>query len=211
MGKEIESIATESGFEVIGGLDRESGSLSDYLKKNSKPDVVIDFSLPEATAEIAKTCAAAKIPLVSGVTGLGRAEFAALEKAAKMIPVLYSANMSIGIQMMAKAFEALKGADDFDLCLEETHHRHKKDRPSGTAILLNDELKARVGRQASEIVSLRGGGVVGTHRLLALSESESLIIEHTALNRTVFARGACRAARWVLGRGPGYYSLRDTL
>lgn len=211
MGREIEAIAEECGFEVIGGLDRKSGSLSDYLKKGKKPDVIIDFSLPAATVEIAKACAAAKIPLVSGVTGLGKSELAALKSAAKSIPVLYSANMSVGIQMMAKAFEALRGADDFDFSLEEMHHRHKKDRPSGTALLLNDELKECTGRPAGEIVSLRGGGVIGTHRLLATSESEMLVIEHTALNRAVFARGACRAARWVLGRGPGFHSLRDTL
>lgn len=211
MGKEIEAVAGDCGFEVVGGFDRSSGKFADVLKNGVRPDVVIDFSLPEATVEIAETCAALKIPLVSGVTGLSKSERAALESAARAIPVLYSANMSIGIQMMAKAFEALKGADEFDLVLEETHHRYKKDRPSGTAILLNDELKARTGRTASEILSLRGGGVIGTHRLSAFSESESLVIEHTALNRTVFARGACRAARWVVGRGPGFHSLRDIL
>ena len=196
---------------MIGGLGRKSGSLAEWLKGSAKPDVVIDFSLPDATLEIAKTCAANGIPLVSGVTGLDTSQMKALEKAATKVPVLYSANMSIGIQMLAKALEALKGADGFDLSIEEIHHRHKKDRPSGTAILINNELKKRAGREANEIVSLRGGGVIGTHRVLAISESESLVFEHTALNRTVFAHGACRAARWVLGRGPGFHSLRETL
>lgn len=211
MGQEIESIAGDYGFDVIGGLGRKSGSLSDWLKTNRKPDVVIDFSLPDATLAIAKACAANGIPLVSGVTGLDASQTKALEKAAAKTPVLYSANMSVGIQMLMKALEALKNADGFDLAIEEIHHRHKKDRPSGTAILINYELKKRTGREAGEVVSLRGGGVVGTHRVLAISESESLVFEHTALNRTVFAHGACRAARWVLGRGPGFHSLRDTL
>ena len=211
MGKEIESIASEYGFSVAGGLDRKSGSLATWLAGNPKPDVVIDFSLPLASYEIAESCAKHGIPLVSGVTGLDPKQMAALQTVSKKIPLLYSANMSIGIQMLAKALEALKGADDFDLSIEELHHRHKKDRPSGTAILLNAELKQRTGREASEILSLRGGGIVGTHRVLALSESESLVFEHIALNRTVFARGACRAARWILGRAPGFYSLRDTL
>ncbi len=211
MGKEIELIAAEYGFTVVGGLDRKSGSLAKWLAENSKPDVVIDFSLPEATSEVADACSACGVPLVSGVTGLEARHLAALEAASKKIPVLYSANMSVGIQMLVKALEALKGADEFDLSIEEIHHRHKKDRPSGTAILLNAELKRCAGREASEVLSIRGGGVVGTHRVLALSESESLVFEHTALNRAVFARGACRAARWVLGRVPGFYSLRDTL
>jgi 4-hydroxy-tetrahydrodipicolinate reductase len=222
MGQEIESIANEFGLNVIGGLDRKSGSLAEWLKSremsmkpdhvsNILPDVVIDFTLPAATVELAASCALNKIPLVCGVTGLGEVEKAALKKAATEIPVLYSANMSIGIQILAKALDALKGADGFDLSIEEIHHRRKKDRPSGTALLIDAELKERAGRKADEIVSLRGGGVIGVHRVLAMSESETLIFEHAALNRLVFARGACRAARWLVGREPGFHSLRDIL
>jgi 4-hydroxy-tetrahydrodipicolinate reductase len=211
MGREIESLAALYSLDVIGGLGRSSGTLATWLKQNPKPQVVIDFSLPEATVEIASTCAAQGIPLVSGVTGIGEVDRGALHKAAEKIPVLYSANMSVGIQMLAKALDALKGAEGFDLSIEDIHHRHKKDRPSGTAILLNEELKSRTGRGAAEILSIRGGGVIGTHRVLALSDSESLSFEHNALNRTVFAHGACRAARWVVGRGPGFHSLRDIL
>ena len=211
MGREIESVAHEYALEVVGGLGRSSGTLAAWLKQNTKPEVVIDFSLPDATAEIAMTCAAQGIPLVSGVTGISDLDRLALEKAAQKIPVLYSANMSVGIQMLAKALDALKGADGFDFSIEDVHHRLKKDRPSGTAILLNDELKTRTGRGAEDIVSIRGGGVIGIHRVFALSDSESLTFEHNALNRTVFARGACRAARWVVGRVPGFHGLRDIL
>ncbi len=211
MGREIESIATEHDLSVVGGVDRSSGSLANWLQAHPKPDAVIDFSLPEATREISSTCAGHGIPLVSGVTGLREIDRQDLERAAKKIPVLYSANMSIGVQMLARALDSLKGAEGFDVTIEETHHRLKKDRPSGTALLLNEELKERTGRAADEIVSLRGGGIVGTHRVFAFSDSESLTFEHNALNRTVFAHGACRAARWVVERGPGFYRLRDIL
>ena len=211
MGKEIEAVAESAGITIAGGLGRQSGSLTEWISKNSRPDAVIDFSLPDATIPLAEACAKFGVPLVSGVTGLSDADRAALVTAALRIPVLYSANMSVGVQRLMQALDALKGADDFDFSIEEIHHRHKKDRPSGTALLLNDELKVRTGRAAEDIVSLRGGGVVGTHRVLAISESESLIFEHTALNRAVFARGACRAARWIIGQPPGFYSLRDTL
>lgn len=211
MGQEIENAAEDYGLHIIGGLGRDNGPLATWLKKNSKPDLVIDFSLPAATKEIAKACAENEIPLVSGVTGISKSDRKALEAAAKKVPVLYSANMSLGIQMLAKALDALKGADGFDISIEDIHHRHKKDRPSGTAILLNDELKSRTGRPAAEIVSVRGGGVVGIHRVLALSDSESLTFEHAVLNRSVFAHGACRAARWILAQPPGFYGLRDTL
>jgi 4-hydroxy-tetrahydrodipicolinate reductase len=211
MGREIEGVVAEYGLEVIGGLGRSSGTLEKWLQGSAKPDVVIDFSLPVATSEIASTCASKGIPLVSGVTGISESDRRELEKAALKIPVLYSANMSVGIQMLAKALDALKGAEGFDFSIEDIHHRLKKDRPSGTAILLNEELKSRTGRGAEEIVSLRGGGVIGTHRVFALSDSETLTFEHNALNRTVFARGACRAARWVFGRSPGFHGLRDIL
>lgn len=211
MGQEITNVAAECGIKIAGGLGRKAGSLADWLKSNSKPQVVIDFSLPEATVVLAETCAMHGIPLVSGVTGISDIQRLALQTAAKKIPVLYSANMSVGVQMLAKALDALKGADDFDLVIEDIHHRHKKDRPSGTALLLESELKTRTGRSPNEVVSLRGGGVIGVHRVMALSESETLVFEHTALNRAVFARGACRAARWIVGRAPGFHSLRDTL
>lgn len=210
MGREIESVASEFGLDVVGGFGRTT-TLAEWLKSGERPDVVIDFSLPAGTVALAETCAKEGISLVSGVTGLGDTERCALETAGSKVAVLYSANMSVGIQMLAKALDALKGVEGFELAIEEIHHRHKRDRPSGTALLLNDELQTRTGRKASEVVSLRGGGVIGVHRVMAFSDSETLVFEHTALNRGVFARGACHAARWIAGRGPGFYGLRDTL
>ncbi len=216
MGVEIETVANDSGLlRIVGGVGREAGGLEACflsLEKSTKSvDVVIDFSLPIATAEVAKVCATRRVPLVSGVTGLSAAERQSLADASKVIPVLYSANMSIGVQILAKALDALHGVDGFDISIEETHHRHKRDRPSGTALFIDDELYARTGKRAGEIVSLRGGGVVGDHRVLAFSDSEVLTFGHRALNRTVFARGACRAARWIVGKPAGSYSLADTL
>lgn len=211
MGQEIHRVASDESVEIIGGLTRSQASLKSVVARSGRPDVVIDFSLPEATRSLLEECKSLKMPLVSGVTGYSALQISEMKLAAKEIPILHSSNMSIGIQLLAKALDALKGAEGFDLIIEEIHHRHKKDRPSGTALLLRDELKSRVGREPSEIVSLRGGGVIGDHRVLALSESEALTFQHTALNRSVFARGACRAARWLVGRAPGFYSLRDVL
>ena len=215
MGLEIEAVAKDSGITIVGGVGREVGGLEACFaaseKAAQKIDVVIDFSLPVATMDVAKACVKRKVALVSGVTGLSANERQALTDAGKVIPVLYSANMSIGVQVLAKALEALKGVEGFDLSIEEVHHRHKRDRPSGTALLIDDELFKRTGKRASEIVSLRGGGVIGDHRVMAFSDSEVLTFGHQALNRAVFARGACRAARWIVGKPPGSYSLADTL
>lgn len=210
MGKEIETIAAECGIAIVGGVGREAG-LAKCLAGAPSAQVVIDFSLPVATDEVVKACVQSRLPLVSGVTGLSAADHAMMKTASQKIPVLYSANMSIGIQVLAKALESLKGVEGFDISMEEFHHRYKRDRPSGTALLLNDELQNRVGRRASEIVSLRGGGIVGEHRIYAMSDSEVLTFSHQALNRAVFARGACRAARWIIGRPPGLYALKDLL
>jgi 4-hydroxy-tetrahydrodipicolinate reductase len=214
MGKEIEAVAPDFGLTIIDGVGRErdlSGCLASAKNGKIFVHVVIDFSLPVATPEVLQACASASVPLVSGVTGLTSSEFRLIEEASQKIPILHSANMSLGIQILAKAFESLKGADGFDISIEEFHHRHKRDRPSGTALLLDDELQIRTGRRASEIVSLRGGGIVGEHRVYVMSDSEVLTFSHQALNRAVFARGACRAARWISGRKPGFYALKDLL
>lgn len=211
MGKELQMIAQSESVKVLGGLSRSNPSLKAMIAAVARPQAVIDFSLPGATTALLYECRELKIPLVSGVTGYSPDQLAELKAASREIPVLHSSNMSLGIQMLAKALDALKSADGFDLMIEEVHHRHKKDRPSGTALLLRDELRERTGREPAEIVSLRGGGVIGDHRVMAMSESEVLTFQHTALNRTVFARGACRAARWLVGQGPGLYSLRDVL
>lgn len=211
MGKELQLIAQSESVQVLGGLSRSNPSLKTMVAAVARPQAVIDFSLPGATTALLQECRELKIPLVSGVTGYSPDQLAELKAASHEIPILHSSNMSLGIQMLAKALEALKGADGFDLVIEEVHHRHKKDRPSGTALLLRDELRARTGREPAEIISLRGGGVIGDHRVMAMSESEVLTFQHTALNRTVFARGACRAARWLVGQKAGLYSLRDVL
>ncbi len=211
MGKELQLIAQSESVQVLGGLSRSNPSLKTMIAAVARPQAVIDFSLPGATTALLQECRELKIPLVSGVTGYSPEQLAELKAASREIPVLHSSNMSLGIQMLAKALEALKGADGFDLVIEEVHHRQKKDRPSGTALLLRDELRERTGRDPAEIVSLRGGGVIGDHRVMAMSESEVLTFQHTALNRTVFARGACRAARWLVGQKAGLYSLRDVL
>ncbi len=211
MGKELLQIAESESVQVLGGLSRSNPSLKTLIGAGARPQVVIDFSLPSATSLLVKECRELKIPLVSGVTGLSVAQVAELRAAAHDIPILHSSNMSVGVQILAKALEALRGVEGFDVVIEETHHRNKKDRPSGTALFLRDELVRRIGREPAEIVSLRGGGVIGEHRVLAMAESEVLTFQHTALSRSVFARGACRAARWLVAQGPGLYSLRDVL
>lgn len=176
-----------------------------------KIDVVVDFSSIENFENVLEFCAQNKLPLVTGTTGLSEAQKKSLQKNAKKTPILYSANMSLGVAAMAEALRAFSGLEGFDFQIEEIHHNKKKDRPSGTAILLQNELKRQVKVPVPEPVSIRGGGVFGVHKIYAMAENETICIEHTALNRRLFAVGAVRAGKWLSLQKPGLYELKDVV
>lgn len=218
MGREIASLVEESEFEVIAGISRgkTNQSIAVYERIDLLPaknvDVVIDFSLPALAEQVAAFCAENKLPLVSGVTGLEKNQRESLEKAARETAVLWAPNMSLGVAVLARAlknFNALAG--DFEFQIEEVHHKRKKDRPSGTALFLQEKLSRAVGHQPPEPLAIRGGGVFGLHRVWALGEEETLTFEHNALNRRVFARGALKAASWIRKKPAGLYSMDDVL
>jgi 4-hydroxy-tetrahydrodipicolinate reductase len=197
--------------------------------ERARPDVVIDFSVPAATLALAPIAATSKIALVSGTTGLDGAARAALDHAALATAVLWEPNMSIGVhvlsQLVARAAAALA---DWDVEVVETHHRRKEDAPSGTALRLAEVIKgARAddsryvhGRQGKPgprssaeigLHALRGGDAAGDHVVHLLGLGERLELAHHATTRDIFAQGALRAARWIVGRGPGRYGFNDVL
>ncbi len=202
----------------------------------AEADVLIDVSTAEAAAEHARALAARGGPaLVVGATGFDDEEFAALQAAAEHIPVVYAANFSVGVTVLAglvrKAAEAL--TEDWDTEILEMHHRAKADAPSGTALMLGravaeargvdfDERAVR-GRAAGEGVktrkvgeigfaSLRGGGVVGHHEVMFAGPDAMITIQHQAYDRSIFAKGALTAARWIAqDRRPGLYTMEDVV
>jgi 4-hydroxy-tetrahydrodipicolinate reductase len=195
-------------------------------------DVAIDFTVPVAAGPHAEACAALGVALVIGTTGLTPDHEAMLKTAAARIPIVYSANMSIGVNLLAALVEqaAARLGPEFDIEIAELHHNRKVDTPSGTALMLGhvaatgrgrsfEELRAapRDGitgpRPSGEIgfSSLRGGDVAGEHTVYFIGEAERLELTHRAGNRLIFANGALRAAEWVAGRKPGLYSMRDVL
>ncbi len=192
-------------------------------------DVVIDFSTPEASLAHAKLAAAAKKALVIGTTGF---DTAVLAQAARSAPILWAANMSLGVNLLMGlvAQAAQKLGDDYDIEILEMHHRHKVDAPSGTALALGKaaaegrgvDLAAKSqrvrdgitgARKAGDIgfATLRGGDNVGEHRVLFASDGEQIEIAHRASSRRIFARGAVRAAMWLAGKPAGLYSMKDVL
>jgi 4-hydroxy-tetrahydrodipicolinate reductase len=197
-------------------------------------DVIIDFSTPEASVELAKACAARGGPaLVIGSTGLSPEQDAELEAAAEKIAIVRSGNFSLGLNILIglveHAAQRLDGRD-WDIEVLETHHRRKVDAPSGTALMLGEAAANGRGRDLEDLktapydgitgprepgkigfASLRAGGVIGEHTVLFGSDDELLTLSHSAIDRSLFAKGAVAAAAWVRNRKPGLDDMQDVL
>jgi 4-hydroxy-tetrahydrodipicolinate reductase len=194
-------------------------------------DVAIDFSRPDLTLRALEICRAARIPIVIGTTGHGAEFNARVDNAARDVAVLVAPNTSIGV---AVAMELVRIAArvlpvEFDIEIIEAHHKHKVDAPSGTALALagsaararglDPAADVRAGRAGHEarrageigVASVRAGDVVGTHTVLFAGEGERLTVGHEATDRSIFARGAVRAAAWLAAQKPGRYAMTDVL
>ncbi|WP_133479559.1 4-hydroxy-tetrahydrodipicolinate reductase [Cognatilysobacter segetis] len=173
-------------------------------------DVAIDFSLPEAFDGVLALCAARGAALVSGTTGLDEAQRAALDATAGHVPVVWAANFSLGVAVLADLVErAARALRDWDCDIVESHHVHKKDAPSGTALALG--ARAEAGGASPRFASLRAGDIVGEHLVQFATAGERIELVHRATSRDIFARGALHVARRLHGRAPGAYRVADLL
>ena len=228
MGRAIaEQIAVE-GATLAGGVDAGG----DPAALAARADVLVDFSTPSALEAHLAIARAARTPLVIGTTGLTQVQHAAIDAAAADIAVLQTGNTSLGVTLLAQLVReaAAKLGTDWDIEIVESHHRHKVDAPSGTAILLGEAAAAGRGTTLSEqrvdgragltgartegtigMASLRGGSVIGDHHVVFASEGERVELTHLAQDRSIFAKGAVRAALWIAGRPAGRYRMGDVL
>lgn len=193
---------------------------------------LIDFTRPEATFDYLDACAAAGVPLVIGTTGFDEAGKARIAAAALRIPIVFAPNMSVGVNLLMKLAElAARVLDDgYDIEIIEAHHRHKIDAPSGTALGLGQAVAGAINRDLAScavygregvtgerdpktigFATVRGGDIVGDHTLLFAGTGERVELTHKASSRATFAQGALRAAKWLQGRAPGLYDMRDVL
>ncbi len=250
MGQRILALAAEDAgsFQIAHAFDAGSGigqktaqgqaveSLASYASGQTilKCDVLIDFSGPEGTRSCCAAVGFSKKALVVGSTGLDDAITKSLEAAAAKVPVVVSANMSIGVNLVVQLLEQLsaKAPDNFDIEITEAHHKHKKDAPSGTALMLakaiaavkgwdikkclnyRQEGKTEKDRSSREIGMqvIRAGEIVGDHTVLFAGPAETIEITHRAQSRDTFARGALTAASFAHSAKPGkIYSMKDVL
>jgi 4-hydroxy-tetrahydrodipicolinate reductase len=245
MGREIVAAAeiADSNATVVGGVERsetipavqaslgpERRVVDSIATLLPDIDVFVDFSTPSGTIAHATACADAGKPFVSGVTGLSANQIENLATLARTTPIFYSRNMSLGISALIAVLPVLvRALDGYDLEIIETHHRHKRDSPSGTALALAEAItrsldvdlsaKAIYGREGIAprspgeigIHAIRAGGNAGEHTILLAHEGEELRLSHRALSRNTFAFGAIRASHYIVDQSPGLYSMTDLL
>ena len=235
MGEEvIKAVEKTKDYKIICGYDTKTENknfpvYSDIKNIKENPNVIIDFSKPEGSLEILKYARNKNIPIVIATTGFNEEENKIIEEYSKEIPIFKSSNMSLNINLMADILKKVsKYLKDDDIEIIDIHHNRKVDSPSGTAILLadsiNEELEEkkeynldrmqkREKRNKNEIgfSSIRGGNIVGDHKVIFYGENESLEITHKAYSREVFAEGALDAAKFIVNQKPGIYTMKNLI
>ncbi|KUR72431.1 4-hydroxy-tetrahydrodipicolinate reductase [Novosphingobium fuchskuhlense] len=228
MGQALVDAIIAAGHEHAGGIDQGG----DPVALAQACDVLVDFSAPAALEFNLDAAIHAGIPIVVGTTGLAERHHWLVDAAAVSVPVLQTGNTSLGVTLLAHLVReaAVRLGEDWDIEIVETHHRMKVDAPSGTALLLGEAAAAGRGGRLDEVsvrgrdgvtgarkagtigfAALRGGTVAGDHTVHFLADNERLSFSHLAENRAIFARGAVRAAAWLLGKEPGRYQMPEVL
>lgn len=214
--KELES-GTWPGLSYAGGT-----TSADNPEQLFSADAVIDFTTPEATRKHIWLAAKHHKPIVIGTTGLSPDDMKEMQDASKECPLLFSANMSVGVNLLAALVEqaSKRLGNDFDIEISEIHHHNKIDAPSGTALMLGKATGRpaapfeRSGRREQGTVGYavqRGGDVIGEHTVTFFGSGERIELGHRAHDRSLFAKGALRAAAWLKEKPHGFYTMRDVL
>lgn len=249
MGRRIIAMAAESKhFEIVGAVERaghpdlgkDIGTLAGIERLNvplstswpAGAQLAVDFSMPEVAEATIKTCVAQGIALVMGTTGLTAAQHEALKAAALKIPIVYSTNMSVGMNVLFNLVGKVAAmlGEDYDIEIVEEHHRFKKDAPSGSALTLAQNIckatsrpypdslvHGRSGKEALRkkgeigMHAIRAGDITGVHSVIYGTLGETITLNHTALSRDTLVRGAIRAAEWLPGKPAALYSMADVL
>lgn len=238
MGQEISKLVKkEEEFKVVAGIDRRESEdnyypvFKTFSECNVMADIIIDFSSPVNIDEMFSYAIDKKLPIVLCTTGLSEEEINRVIETSKKVPILRSANMSVGVNTVIKLLrEATKvlAANDFDIEIIEKHHNQKVDAPSGTALLMADAMNEELGNEYSYvydrtidrekrtkkeigILPVRGGSIIGDHEVIFAGLDEVIEIKHTAYSRVIFAKGAISAAKYLVEQTPGMYQMSDVI
>ncbi len=236
MGRTItDTVGNFKDMQIVCGFDRESREapypiVTDFTQIVEKPDVIVDFSHPSVLNGELEYCLKNNVPVVLASTGYSSEQIEQIKAAAEKIPVFYTANMSLGVNLMnALCQQAARVlGEQFDIEIIEKHHNQKVDAPSGTALLLADGINAAMNDQYTYefdrhskrkkrdpkeigISAVRGGTIVGEHTVLFAGNNECIEIKHTAYSKTVFAGGALNAAAWLIQQPAGLYDMKNFL
>ena len=212
----------------VSGLRPQLNSVSAFKNTN----VIIDFTIPKCTLDVLKIASKLKKKVVIGTTGFSKKEENLIKKYSKKIPILKAGNMSLGINLLMYLTEIASKSlgDNFLSKVFEIHHKHKKDHPSGTALMLGKGIAAGKDRDFYNLMgkkylnkktfpyskkinfnSIRKGEIVGSHKVLFSSGKETITLNHEAFDRALYSEGALTAAKWLIGKKPGFYSMRNVL
>jgi 4-hydroxy-tetrahydrodipicolinate reductase len=217
----------------LAGQDPQNVAIVDDLSTVSDAfDVLIDFTTPEATIANVSTCVAAGRAMVIGTTGLSEAQKETLHSASQQIPIVFAPNMSVGVNLCFKLLDIAARVmnEDIDIEVIEAHHRHKVDAPSGTALAMGEVVAKALGRDLKDCAvygregytgprerqvigfeTIRAGDIVGEHTVMFAGIGERVEITHKASSRMTFAKGAVRAARWIMQHDNGLFDMQDVL
>ncbi len=223
----------DSDIKIVCGVDK-ADLICDYPvfhsfdDVNIKPDVIIDFSIASALDDILKFAVANSTPVVLCTTGYSKEQIEIIKETSKKIPIFFSFNMSIGVNLLCSISKKVSSVlgDDFDIEIVEKHHNQKIDAPSGTAIMLAnaineqsyekyryeyDRHSKRQKRSKNEIGihSIRGGNIVGEHDVIFAGEDEVITLSHSANSKKIFAKGAIKASKFIVGKPSGLYDMND--
>jgi len=233
----IDRVLSESELELVGAVESKGNrsvgkpigkiKITDGLENVVKScDIVIDFTSPNATIGNLETARKNKKPIVIGTTGLDEKGIDKIKNASREIPVVFAPNMSVGVNLLFKLVDEVAGVlSNYDVEIIEAHHNQKKDAPSGTALKLAEIIADKLnltkiyGRQGITgprkkeigIHSVRAGDIVGEHTVVFAGPGERIELIHRAHSRDTLAAGAVLAAKWLIGKKPGLYSMRDVL
>ncbi|MBZ4646353.1 MAG: 4-hydroxy-tetrahydrodipicolinate reductase [Clostridia bacterium] len=235
MGRVITRLVSENEeFKIVAGFDIVDTVSNDYpVYKNpndstEKADVIIDFSHPNSLEKLLPFAVSRKLPIVVATTGLSHQQISKLRETASNIPVFFSANMSLGVNLLidlvSRAAKLLE--DSFDIEIIEKHHNQKIDAPSGTALAIADAISSSLtqtrdyvydrhsvrkkrGKNEIGIHAVRGGTIVGEHSVIFAGNDEIIEINHSAMSKEIFAVGALKAAKFLIGKKPGMYNMKD--